>query len=358
MKLIYILLVFIPATILERFVFHASDSLIFLTSCLGIIPLAVIIGNATEQITFYTGSKIGGFLNATMGNIPELLISGFAVKSGMYTLVLASLSGSIIGNIMMVLGLSIFVGGIKHKFQTFNGNISRSNFILLSFAAFGIMMPFAFNYFGGLESDHKLMQDFSLILAIIMLVIYILGLVFSLHTHKDIFEDEPSEGEGDGKELEKAKWSMPKAVIVLAVATALVALMSETLVATVETAAESFGMSAVFIGVVLIPIVGNVAEHFSAVLMAYKNKLNLSIEIAVGSSMQIALFVAPVMVILSAIYGNTMEFVYTPAELFSMIIGIVMALFVLLDKKTNWIEGFQLFTCYIVIAVAFFIFGI
>ncbi len=356
MKYVYLLLLFIPATLVERFLLHTNDSIVFITSCLGIIPLAVIIGHATEQVAFYTGPKIGGFLNATMGNIPELLISGFAVKAGMYTLVLASLAGSILGNIMMVLGLSIFVGGLKYKFQTFNGNIMRSNFILLAFAAFGIMMPFAFNYFGGPDSDHKLMQEFSLILAIIMLVIYILGLIFSLFTHKDIFQDP--EEEDDGSEKEKATWSLKKGIGILGITTVLVALMSESLVATVETAAESFGMSSVFVGIVLIPIVGNVAEHFSAVIMAHKNKLDLSIEIAAGSSMQIALFVTPAMVVWSAILGDTMEFVYTPAELFAIIIAIVMALFVLVDKRTNWFEGLQLFTCYIVIAVAFFMFGV
>lgn len=354
MKYLYILLVFIPATILERFVLHTSDGLVFATSCLAIVPLAVILGDATEQIAIYSGPKIGGFLNATMGNVPELLISGFAVKAGLYGLVLASLAGSIIGNIMLVMGLSIFIGGLKFKFQEFNANIMRSNFTLLTFAGFSMIVAFAFNSFSADGTSEASMKTFSLVLAIIMLVVYGVGLVFSLFTHKDIFQSEENEEE----EEEVAKWSLPVAIGVLAVATFFVALMSETLVATVEVAAEQFGLSEAFIGIILIPILGNVAEHASSMIMAYKGKLDISIEIAAGSSMQIALFVTPLMVVFSAILGKTMNYVYTPSELLAMLLGIVMAAFVLLDKKTNWLEGVQLFVGYIVVAAAFLMFGI
>jgi Ca2+:H+ antiporter len=354
MKFLYVLLVFIPATIIERFVFHTNDGIVFITSCLAIVPLAVVLGDATEQVAIYAGPKIGGFLNATMGNVPELLISGFAVKAGLYTLVLASLAGSIIGNILLVLGLSIFIGGIRYKFQTFNGNIMRSNFVLLVFAGASIIIPFAFKMFGGEGVTTESVKSFSLIIAVIMLLVYISGLIFSLFTHKDIFKSES----GGEEEEEEAKWKLPFAIGILAVATVFVALMSETLVATVEVAAEQFGLSEAFIGIILIPILGNVAEHAAAMMMAYKKKLDISIEIACGSSMQIALFVTPLMIVFSAVLGNTMEYIYTPSELLAMIIGIIMAAFVLADHKTNWLEGFQLFVAYGVLGAAFLIFGL
>lgn len=356
MKFLYILLIFIPATIFERFVFHSSDGIIFATSCLAIVPLAVVIGDATEQISIYSGPKIGGFLNATMGNVPELLISGFAIKAGLYSLVLATLAGSILGNIMLVMGLSIFIGGLKFKFQEFNQNIMRSNFTLLSFAVMSIIVPFAFKSFGGEGVSTESMKTFSLVIAIIMLTVYVAGLVFSLFTHKDIFESEKEDN--DKEEEEKAKWRLPVAVGILGAATVFVALMSETLVATVEVAAEQFGFSEAFIGIILIPILGNVAEHASAMIMAYKGKLDISIEIAAGSSMQIALFVTPLMVAFSAVLGNTMEYVYTPSELLALVLSIIMATFVLLDQKTNWLEGIQLLVGYIIMAIAFLMFGI
>jgi Ca2+:H+ antiporter len=354
MKFIYILLIFIPATFIERYILHTSEGIIFVTSALAIVPLAVLIGNATEQIAIYTGPKIGGFLNATMGNVPELLISGFAIKAGLYSLVLASLAGSIIGNILLVMGFSIFVGGLKFKFQEFNKNIMRTNFALLGFAAFSIIIPFAFNSFSEAPLDKAAMGTFSLGLAIILLVVYIVGLVFSMFTHKDIFHDA---GEDD-EEKEEPQWKFKTGVAVLLASTVFVALMSETLVATVEVAADQFSLSQAFIGIILIPILGNVAEHASAVIMAYKGKLDISIEIAAGSSMQIALFVTPLMVIFSAFLGDTMPYIYTQGEILGIVVGIFMAGFVLMDQKTNWLEGFQLIVAYVVLGAAFLFFGV
>ena len=353
MKYIYILLIFIPATFIERYILHTSDGIVFISSALAIVPLAVLIGNATEQVAIYTGPKVGGFLNATMGNVPELLISGFAVKAGLYSLVLASLAGSIIGNILLVMGFSIFVGGIKFKFQEFNANIMRSNFALLSFAAFSILVPFAFNSFSKEPISKAAMGSFSLTLAIILLGVYVVGLIFSMFTHKDIFHDA-----SEDHEKEIPEWKFSKGIIVLGASTVFVALMSETLVATVEAASAQFSLSDAFIGIILIPILGNVAEHASAVIMAYRGKLDISIEIAAGSSMQIALFVTPLMVIFSAVLGNTMPYLYTKGELFGIVIGIIMAGFVLMDKKTNWLEGFQLIIAYFVLAGAFLVFGV
>jgi Ca2+:H+ antiporter len=198
------------------------------------------------------------------------------------------------------------------------------------------------------------MSRFSLVLAIIMIVLYALGLIFSLVTHRDIFLDESN----DEKEKEEAKWSLRKGVIIMAAAAVAVAVMSEILVHTVEGAAEQFGLGEAFIGIILIPILGNVAEHASAVIMAFKGKLNISIEVAVGSSMQIAMFVTPLMIIWSAILGNTMEYVFSPMELLGIIISIVIAYAVFADRKVNWLEGAELVAAYAVLGAAFLMFGL
>ena len=201
MKYLYWLLVFIPVTLVARFGLHMSDGIVFWLSCAAIIPLAAVLGDATEQISLYTGPKVGGFLNATMGNVPELLISGFAVKAGLFSLVLASLAGSILGNILLVMGMSIFIGGLKFKFLPFNKNITHNNLTLLGFAVFSIVVPFFFKLASGLKDGSASMAHFSLALAIIMVVLYSLGLIFSLVTHRDIFLDKFAEDE----EEEEAK---------------------------------------------------------------------------------------------------------------------------------------------------------
>ena len=354
MKYLYWLLVFIPITWAARFGFHLSDGIVFAFCCLGIVPLAVVLGDATEQISLYTGPKVGGFLNATMGNVPELLISAFAIQAGMYSLVLASLAGSILGNILLVTGMSIFIGGLKYKFLPFNKNITKNNFTLLAFAIFSISVPFFFKLANGESANGESMQHFSLALAIIMVALYILGLVFSLITHRDIFNSDDDEE----SEAEEPAWSLKKGIIIMAAAAVAVAVMSEILVSTVEGAAEQFGLGEAFIGIILIPILGNVAEHASAVLMAYKGKLDISIEIAVGSSMQIAIFVTPLMVIYSTIMGNTMEYVYTPMELMGIILSIGITFVIFLDNKVNWLEGIELVAAYILLGGAFLTFGI
>jgi len=353
-KYLYWLLIFIPITLVARFGLHLSDGIVFWLCCLGIVPLAAVLGDATEQISMYTGPKVGGFLNATMGNVPEILICGFAIQAGMYSLVLASLAGSILGNVLLVMGMSIFIGGLKYKFLPFNKNITQNNFTLLGFAAFSIVIPFFFKIGSEGGSNHIAMADFSLALAIIMIALYVLGLIFSLITHRDIFLDEVD----DEEDPEQPDWTLRKGVIVMSAAAVAVAVMSEVLVSTVEGAAEQFGLGEAFIGIILIPILGNVAEHASAVIMAFKGKINISIEVAVGSSMQIAMFVTPLMVVWSAILGNTMEYVYTPMELLGIIISIVIAATVFMDHKVNWLEGAELIAAYIVLGGAFLMFGI
>lgn len=351
MKYLNLLLIFIPVTLISRLM-DVNQGLIFFFSCLSIVPLAVIIGDATEQIALYTGPKIGGLLNATMGNVPELLIGIFAVKAGLYDLVLASMAGSILGNILLVLGFSIFLGGLKYKFQSFSKSIARSNFTLLFFAAMSIIIPFAFNYsVRGHANSNESIQSLSLGIAMVMLVIYILGLIYSLITHRNVFiKHDEHEGEGS----EAPKWSLLKSLAILSGATFCVAIQSETLVATVEHTVLQFGLPEVFIGIILIPILGNVAEHASAMIMAVNNKVDISIEIAVGSSMQIALFVAPILIILSFMLGNPMPYVFNMFQVVSILISIGMSLYVFQDGKTNWLEGVQLIGCYFILAMAFF----
>jgi len=350
MKYLNILLIFVPATIIAKLM-HVDDGIIFFIACLSIVPLAVIIGDATEQVSLFAGPKIGGLLNATMGNVPELLIGIFAVKAGLYSLVLASMAGSIMGNILLVLGFSIFLGGMKFKVQKFSRTIARSNFTLLFFAAMSIVIPFAFNYaVKGQVNAEQSINDFSLGIAIIMITTYILGLVYSLITHKNVFTHH----EQHTDEVEEPKWSLRKSIIILAGATFLVAIQSETLVATVESTVVQFGLPEVFIGIILIPIISNIAEHASAMIMAINNKVDISVEIAIGSSMQIALFVAPVLVISSFIIGRPMPYVYNMFQVVSVLVSIGMSLYVFQDGKTHWLEGVQLIGCYIILGMAFF----
>ena len=354
MKVFYWMLVFIPITLVASLL-HASGGVIFIVCAIGIVPLAKLLGDATEEIAMYCGPKVGGFLNATMGNVPELLISSFAVKAGLFQLAVASLVGSVLGNILLVMGMSIILGGCRFKFLQFNKNITQNNFTLLGFAAFCLVMPFFFNYLHTGKVSSDAISEFSLIIAIVMVAMYSLGLIFSLFTHKDIFHD-PDKGEDEEEEV--PRWSLKKAVTILAILTALLALMSEILVDTVEVAAQQYGLSDAFIGIILIPILGNVAEHAASLMMAYKNKLNISIEIAIGSSMQISLFVLPLIVIFSNIIGTPMALVLTPLELVAVIMSIILASSIFADHKVNWLEGTQLLTAYVILGGAFLIFGI
>jgi Ca2+:H+ antiporter len=252
------------------------------------------------------------------------------------------------------MGMSILLGGMKFKFLPFNKNITHNNLTLLGFAAFSIIVPFFFKLSSGQKDGSESMAKFSLALAIIMVILYVLGLIFSLVTHRDIFLDEA----GDDDEEEAAKWSLRKGVIIMTAAAVSVAVMSEVLVSTVEGAAKQYGLGEAFIGIILIPILGNVAEHASAVIMAYKGKINISIEVAIGSSMQIALFVTPLMVIWSAIVGPTMEYVYTPMELLGIVISVILITTIFMDHKVNWLEGAELIAAYIILGGAFLMFGI
>ena len=340
MKILKWLLIFIPISIIGEFM-HFSPTLMFVLSALAIVPLAGLMGEATEEISFYTGPKLGGFLNATFGNATELIISFFALKDGLFDVVKASIAGSVIGNILLVLGASMLAGGLKYKTQSFNKKVMETSSSMLLFAVIGLTIPAIF--------IHTIKPEFlSVIVAVVMFAIYILSLIFSFFTHKDIYAVEQDEEDGE------AKWSLKKAITVLVVATVIIAIESEFLVGAVEPMTETLGLSKLFVGIILIPIIGNAAEHSTAIIMAMKNKMDVSVEIAIGSSLQVILFVAPVLIFLSLIF-KPMSIIFNAFELVALIVSVLIANRIVNDGESNWLEGVQLLAVYIIIAAMFMI---
>jgi len=345
LKILRFLLIFIPISILAEFL-HFSPTLVFIFSALAIVPLAGLMGEATEEISFYTGPKIGGFLNATFGNATELIISIFALKAGLFDVVKASIAGSVIGNILLVLGASMFIGGIHHKVQKFNKKVVEVSSSMLLFAVIGLSIPAIFTHTVNKELLNTKYESLSVAVALVMFVIYLLSLYFSFFTHKDIYSvDHEDEG--------RATWSLKNAILVLVTTTVIIAIESEFLVGAVEPMTKSIGLSEFFVGIILIPIIGNAAEHSTAVLMALKNKMDVAVEIAIGSSLQIILFVAPVLIFLSLLF-KPMSIIFNEFELIALIVSVFIANRVANDGESNWLEGIQLLAVYIIIAISFF----
>ena len=341
---LYGLLVFVPISIgLE--VAHADPTWIFITSGISIVPLAGIMGLATEHLAHRLGPGIGGLLNATFGNAAELIIAGIALHRGLIGVVKASITGSIIGNILLVLGLAMFLGGFRFKRQTFNRTAASLGGTLLSLCVIGMVVPALFHFVAPSEALGREME-LSLWISIILFVAYVLSLIFMLRTHQHLYAGEEEHGE--------TPWSTRKSGLVLLGATVGVAVESEFLVGSVEHTAEQFGLSEVFVGVILVAIVGNAAEHSTAVLVALKNKMGLAVNIAVGSSIQVALFVAPTLVFLSYAFGTPMDLVFTEFEVLAVILSIVVANNVCHDGESNWMEGVLLLAVYLILGVAFY----
>ncbi len=344
------LLIFVPVAIGLEFLSPGSHTLIFLAACLAIVPLAGWLGHATEELARHTGEGVGGLLNATFGNAAELIIAMTALHKGLYPVVKASLTGSIIGNILLVLGAAVLAGGIKHKEQRFNATAARAQATLLTLAAIAMIMPAAFHYLAG-PGERLRENDLSLEISIVLLLTYATHLLFSLHTHKEHFAGE---GRHAGAAREKA-WSLRNSVLALVGATALIAWMSEILVGSVQQAAAAFGMTRIFVGVIVVAVVGNAAEHSTAVMMALKNRMELSMGIAIGSSLQIALFVAPVLVIASHFIGpRSMDLVFTPAEVLAVFVAVLITGQIASDGESNWLEGVQLLAVYAILATVFY----
>ena len=344
-----LLLIFVPVAAGLQFLMPGSYALIFVASCLAIIPLAGWLGRATEQLAHHTGEGVGGLLNATFGNAAELIIALMALHKGLYSVVKASLTGSILGNILLVLGAAVLAGGIKHKRQRFNVTAARSQSTLLTLSAIGLIVPAAFHFLAG-PAQRLREADLSLEISVVLLIAYAMNLLFSLHTHKQLFAGDVESAAEEGR-----PWSVKRSMLILAGATILIAWMSEILVGSVEPTAEAFGMTRVFIGVIVVAIVGNAAEHSTAVLMAMKNRMELSIGIAIGSSLQIALFVAPALVMVSHFIGpRPMDLVFTPAEVLAVFVAVLITGQIASDGESNWLEGVQLLSVYVILAMVFF----
>ncbi|MFB5191057.1 calcium/proton exchanger [Alicyclobacillus fastidiosus] len=328
---------------------HASQTLQFFVSAVAIIPLAAMMGQATESIAAHAGPRLGGLLSATFGNAVELIIGIFSLQQGLYSLVKASITGSIIGNLLFVLGLSFFIGGIRHPIQYFNLRVARSNASMLMLGVgIAFVVPSIFSMTSRANS-----YTLSFGVAAVSLVIYILGLFFSLFTHREVFAyiEDTSE---DAEEHGDVKYRLLPAIILLLVATVLVSIESDWLVGNVKSIAQGLGWSEVFIGVVVVAVIGNAAEHASAVWMAWKNRMDLSLEIAVGSTLQVAMFIAPVLFFTSLAIGNPFQLVFSWPELVSMIAAVLLVVILMLDGESNWLEGAMAVGAYLVLAVGFY----
>jgi Ca2+:H+ antiporter len=314
---------------------------------LGIIPLAGLIGESTESLAHYTGPRLGGLLNATLGNAAELIITIVAIREGLLDLVKASITGSILGNLLLVLGMSMLLGGLRHGTQKFDRRQAGSNSILLVLTVLILLIPSLLShYIGHVEPPDPRVEVLSLGVAAVMIILYVLGLIYSFKVDKGPLTPEPVD-----ESLTHKVWPLRTALVVLGLSTVGVAFLSEVLVGAIEPMVEILGISEFFIGVIFIPIIGNVAEHLVAVQVAMKNKMTLSVEIAVASSLQIALFVAPVLVFISLLLGHPLTLVFDSIELVVLIAGVLIAALVSEDGESNWLEGAELLAIYIVILV-------
>jgi Ca2+:H+ antiporter len=345
-KPLYYLLLGFPLAVLGSLL-HWNPTINFVTACIGLVPLAGLIGEATEALSVKTGPKIGGFLNATLGNAAELIITITAIKAGLLDLVKASITGSIIGNLLLVTGFSVFLGGLKNGVQRFNRTHATINATMLVLGVIALSVPSLFNHtLSGAQLSIATTEAISLGVAGVMIVLYVLGLIYSLRATDSAMTMTTAS--------EAPRWSINTSLIVLTTSTAAVVWLSEILVNAVDAVMVASGLSEFFLGIILIPIIGNVAEHLVAVQVAIKNKIELSLEIALGSSLQIALFVAPVLVFVSLAFGQQLNLVFNQFELLAVVAAVIVAALVSSDGETNWLEGAQLIAVYIILGVAFF----
>jgi Ca2+:H+ antiporter len=337
------LLVLVPVSAILQLA-GGNELLIFLTSAGAILPLAGLIGRSTDQLALHTGPRIGGLVNATFGNVTELVIAFFLILDDQVDIVKASLTGSIIGNLLLVLGLSFLLGGLKHEEQTYNARAATIHATSLVLAVTGLLMPALFAL-GGRESFAQ-REVVSGTVAAVLMILYAAALLFTLVTHEHLFRTPSPE--------EHPEWSRRQAVGMLLVATAFVALEAEFLVSSLEPALEDLGLSEFFVGLIVIPIIGNAAEHSSAIMFALRNKVDVTLEIAIGSSTQIALFVAPALVFISLFVGHPMDFVFSTFEVAAVALSTILVFMISSDGRSNWLEGAQLTGAYAIMAISFF----
>lgn len=347
------LLLAVPAALLLEWR-HADGVWIFIAACLAVVPLAGLMGRATENLAEALGPNIGGLLNATFGNAAELIIGLIALRDGKTELVKASIIGSILGNILLVLGAAIVVGGCFHRKQTFNRTSASLGATLLALASIGLVIPTIYFHLTKGAANAAAAANLNYLseeIAVILAVLYVLSLIFSLVTHRHLFAN--SEAEED-EHAGPPEWSKRTAILVLLAATVGVAFMSELLVGSVERAAESMHMNHVFIGVIVVAIIGNAAEHSTAVMVAVKNQMDLAVTIAIGSSLQIALFVAPVLLFAAMLMGQPFDLHFSVMEVVAVVIAIGIMSMVSQDGETHWMEGAMLLAVYAMLALAFY----
>jgi Ca2+:H+ antiporter len=337
---------------------HASATLIFIAAALGVIPTAALMGRATEELAARSGPGIGGFLNVTFGNAPELIIGGFALAAGLHEVVKASLVGSILGNILLVMGAAMLTGGIGRERQRFDRTAAGAQSLMLLLAAVMLVMPAIFELVAGAglpaPTDEAIdfpdeLHALSVGVSLILLLSYAGGLLFSLRTHKDLFNPAHAEDHVG------AAWSVRRAVTMLAIAGVAVGVMSEILVGSINEAAEDIGLSPFFVGVIVVAVVGNAAEHWVAIYFAMRDKMDLAVNISIGSSAQIALFAAPVLVLLSFLVGPfPMALVFNGFEVGAIFLAVILADAVTRDGESTWFEGLQLLAVYAMLALTFY----
>jgi Ca2+:H+ antiporter len=343
---VYWLLVFVPVSLVFEFVLKQPVA-IFATSCGAILPLAALLGRATDELAIHSGPRVGGLLNATFGNITELIISILLVAAGEFTVVKASLIGSIVGNLFLVLGASILAGGLRFREQEFSVRSAgvHSSSLLLAVAA--LLMPAIFVNTTPSTPSQRLVV--SAVVAVVLIVLYGAALLFTLVTHVHLFRAPASD--------EQADWSFRRAILVLLLAAIVVGVESEFLVGSLEPTVHALGLSKVFVGLVIVAIIGNAAEHASAVFFAIRNKMDVAVEISFGSSTQIALFVAPLLVFVSLAIGRPMDFVFSGLEVVAVALATIIVAAIVVDGRSNWLEGAQLLGAYVIIATTFFFVG-
>ncbi len=351
-----LLLVFVPAALIARYGMGLDGTPVFLLAALSIVPLAGFMGRATERLAERVGAGLGGLLNATFGNAAELIIAILALRAGLEDVVKASLTGSIIGNILLVFGLSALLGGLRHPpLQRFNRTAASLGATMLVLSAIGLVIPALFHAVAG-DGFVVVERNLSFDISIVLILTYVLSLVFSLRTHAHLYlgAAHAAAVDGDGHEAGEKQGAL-RALGLLALSAAAVGFMSEMMVASLEQAAHELGMTEVFVGVILVALVGNAAEHSTAVLVALKDKMDLAVNIAVGSSIQIALFVAPLLVFISYFVGpSPMDLRFTSLEVVAVALSVGIMALVSLDGESHWMEGVQLIAVYVMLGIAFF----
>jgi Ca2+:H+ antiporter len=355
MKWLNYLLIFVPVSIALELM-HASPGWVFAGACLAIVPLAGLMGTATEELAKYLGATWGGLLNATFGNATELIIAVLALRAGLLEVVKASITGSIIGNLLLVMGLSILVGGVKFKTQRFNTHLAGLHASLLVISVLALMVPAIFVHaVPGLYERSQAtfpaarVENLSLAVAGVMLVVYLLSLFFSLRTHETLLLSRDASHEDEPPTMK-----MWQAIALLLLSTLVIAVESEFLVGSITAVTTSLGLTEMFVGVIVIAIIGNAAEHATAIMFAYRNKMDIALNIAIGSSTQIALFVAPLLVFIGFALGHQMTLIFNPFELVSITFAVTITAVISLDGRTHWMEGALLLAAYIIIGLAFF----